>query len=273
MSDAYAITLASLHQDMVRLDRVASNLANVSTPGYKRVVVAVQPFADVVEQGLSALSPSTDEQKAASMASGVMVDGVDEGRGVLDTRSDMRTGALKTTGEPLDVALESEGWFEVATPTGPAYTRQGAFHADAQGRLVTAQGYPVMGKGGEIRLTTSTPKIDATGVVTEPDATFAGAATNAPGIAVGQLTVVRFAHPKRLNRLGDGLVAPGPDLTMADDADIRIREGALEGSNVNSMDEMLQLMRTMRHFESMQKIAQGYDEMLGTALTKLGDLS
>ena len=273
MSDAYAIALASLHQDMVRLDRVASNLANVSTPGYKRMIVAVQPFAEVVDGLAASLVPGAGVDRATAMASGVIVDGADEGRGVLDTRTDMHPGTLKTTGEPLDLALESEGWFEVATPSGPAYTRQGAFHADAQGRLVTAQGYPVMGKGGEIRLTTTTPKIDATGVVTEPDATFAGASTNAPGIAVGQLKVVRFAHPERLTRLGDGLMAPGPELTIADDADIRVRQGALEGSNVNSMDEMLQLMRTMRHFESMQKIAQGYDEMLGTALTKLGDLA
>lgn len=272
MSDPYAVTLAGMHQDMVRLDRVASNLANVATPGYKRIVVAAQPFADVVDD-LAASSAPVAANRAAAMSSGVLFDHADDGRGVLETLTDMRAGALKTTGEPLDVALQSDGLFEVATPSGPAYTREGAFHVDAQGRLVTAQGYPVMGTGGEIRLATSTPKIDAAGVITEPDAASVGPSINAPGLAVGQLKVVRFAHPERLQRLGDGLMAPGEDMTIADDADVRIRQGALEGANVNSMDEMLQLMRTMRHFESMQKVAQGYDEMLGTALTKLGDLS
>ncbi|RKP48410.1 flagellar hook-basal body protein [Trinickia fusca] len=267
MSDSYAVALASMHQDMVRLDRVASNLANVSTPGYKREVVAVQPFVDVME-GIAADAAA----RSAEMTSGVVAETAAES-GLVQVRNDMRAGTLKSTGQPLDVALESEGFFEVATPNGTAYTRQGDFRLDAQGRLVTAQGYPVMGKGGEIRLSTSTPHIDSLGAITEPDATFVGPSSSAPGVSVAQLKIVKFEHPEQLPRLGEGLMGEGPGLTIVGDDNVRIRQGALENANVSSMQEMVQLMQTMRHFESMQKIAQGYDEMLGTALQKLGEVS
>jgi len=69
------------------------------------------------------------------------------------------------------------------------------------------------------------------------------------------------------------MVSAGAGMTVVDDTNVQIRQGALENGNVSSMQEMMQLIRTMRHFESMQKMTQGYDDMLGTAIRKLGDLS
>lgn len=140
------------------------------------------------------------------------------------------------------------------------------------GRLVTAQGYPVMGKNGEIFLTTQTPVIDSVGNVTEPNAATGPSAVN-PGTPIAQIKVVKFDTPKTLQRLGEGLVAAGTGMTVVDDVNVQIRQGALENGNVSSMQEMMQLIQTMRHFESVQKITQGYDEMIGTAIRKLGDLS
>ncbi|MFV8623875.1 flagellar hook-basal body protein [Ralstonia pseudosolanacearum] len=254
MQEIFAVTLASMHQDMARLDGVALNLANVSTPGYKRGVVTTQPFSSIVDAA---------EDRAdldAAEATGIQV------------LSDMRPGTVKLTGEVMDVALAGDGFFEVTTPSGPAYTRQGNFRTDALGRLVTAQGYPVMGKNGEIFLTTQTPVIDAAGNITEPNATTGPSAVN-PGTPIAQLKVVRFDSPKTLLRLGEGMVAAGTGMAVVDDAGLQIRQGALENGNVNSMQEMMQLIQTMRHFESMQKMTQGYDDMLGTAIRKLGDLS
>ena len=184
----------------------------------------------------------------------------------------MRPGTVKLTGEPMDVALAGDGFFEVTTPSGPAYTRQGNFRTDAMGRLVTAQGYPVMGKNGEVFLTTQTPVIDAMGNVTEPNATTGPSAVN-PRTPIAQIKVVKFDAPKTLQRLGEGLMASGSGMTVMDDANVQIRQGALENGNVSSMQEMMQLIQTMRHFESVQKVTQGYDEMIGTAIRKLGDLS
>jgi flagellar basal-body rod protein FlgG len=236
MEQVFALTLSSLQTDIARLDNIALNLANVQTPGYKRQVAAAQPFAEAIQA-----------------AQGDVAQGA----------SDPRPGSLKMTGQPLDVALTAEGYFEVLTDSGPAYTRAGNFGVDASGRLVTAQGYPVMGRNGDIRLATRTPTIDAAGRITE---------TPEPGgdaRLVDQLKVVRFARPQSLRRLGDGLVAPGDDMAVMNEGEPQLRQGALENANVNSTREMVDLIQTMRHFESMHRALQGYDDMVGTAIRKL----
>jgi len=190
-------------------------------------------------------------------------------------RPDLRPGTLKSTGQSLDVALASSGYFEVATETGPAYTRQGNFHVDARGRLVTAQGHPVMGKGGEIFLKSATPVIDAAGNVydAQPGGNSPADASNTQQ-AVAQIKIVEFEDKAAAQRIGDGLTSVGSDSVLAmKDADVQLKQGYLENSNVNAMQEMVQMIQTMRHFESVQKIALGYDEMTGQAIRKLGELS
>ena len=145
-----------------------------------------------------------------------------------------------------------------------------------KGRLVNAQGYPVMGKGGAIFLTTPNPSIDSRGYVF--DGPKSGAAGVAAGRAAGQepvaqLKVMQFETPLALQHLGEGMVASESPAAVVNDVDVQVRQGFLENSNVSSMQEMVQLMQTMRHFESMQKVATGYDEMMGTAIRKLGDLA
>lgn len=260
MEGLLVVSLVSMQQDASRLDRVALNLANVSTPGYKREVVAARPFVEVLDA----------EAQELAAASGAATPA--RGQGALAVRTDARPGSVRVTGSPFDVALTGEGWFEVSTPQGPAYTRQGSFHLDARGRLVTAQGYPVMGRAGDVYLGTSSPVIDAAGRITEPDAA-ASSSAGAPGTPVAQLKVVRFDDPRALERLGDGLVAGRGGLAPLDDAQVSIRQGALENSNVSSTQEMVELVQTMRHFESMQRVVQGYDEMIGSAIRKLGDLA
>lgn len=259
MDEVLAITLTSLHQDMNLMDRVATNIANASTPGYKREVVAMRPFLEVMEQtATGGTGKSTDDPALISTSMQVLLD--------------TRPGSVKVTGESLDLALTREGFFEVSTENGLAYTRQGNFTLDPRGRLVTAQGYPVMGKGGEIYLTTLKPVVDSSGNITEPNATTGPSATS-PGVPFAQIKVVTFENAKEMERLGDGLYSPGADLSVVADGNINLRQGALENSNVTSLQEMLQMLQTARHFESMQKISQGYDEMLGLAIMKLGDLS
>lgn len=257
MHHILSITLEAMHQDMQRMDRVAVNLANVSTPGYKREIAEARPFVDVMEGiGTSGVGRETSSPSTTPMS----------------VVFDNRPGTLKTTGQAFDVALTGNGFFEVSTQNGPAYTRQGNFRIDAQGRLVTAQGDPVMGKNGDIYLTTQHPVIDEAGNITEPEATTGPSAT-APGTAVAQLKVVTFDRAAEMQHLGGGLMSAGTGMNVLSEGDARLRQGALENANVSSMQEMVQMIQTMRHFESMQKVAQGYDEMLGTAIHKLGDLS
>lgn len=258
--NVFAVALASMHQDMARLDRVALNLANASTPAYRREIVAAYPFAEVLDAaGRAAGAPGVLSADPAGAAATVQV------------LTDVRPGSLEVTGHPLDLALTGDAYFEVSTPGGPAYVRNGSFRLDAQGRLVTSHGYPVMGKGGEIVLTTLTPIIDAQGRIREPTATT-GAAANDPAAVVAELKLVRLENGRAAQRMGEGVFAADEGVVDVPEGEALVRQGAVERSNVSSMQEMVRLLETMRHFESMQRVAQGYDEMLGNAIRRLGDL-
>jgi flagellar basal-body rod protein FlgG len=250
MEELLGIALQSMQQDMARVDRVAMNLSNALTPAYKREVAVVRAQSSSQANSFARL---WDAGMADAMSRNVPENQV-------EVLSDTRPGTLKSTGQNLDLAIAGSGYFEVQTDNGTAYTRQGNFRMDARGRLVTAQGYPVMGKGGDIYLNTSQPSIDAAGNIIEKK------------LPVGQLKIVQFDKPAGLRRLGDGLVAAGEGMAQLQDSEIQVKQGYLENANVSSMHEMVELTQTMRHFESMQKVAQGYDEMLGTAIRKLGDM-
>ena len=259
MSDILAISLQSMQQDMARLERISMNMANAMTPAYKREVATSLPlsagtFADAMR--------STGASQADISASLPLA------RGSLMIQTDARPATLKATGQSLDVALATPGFFEISTAGGLAYTRQGNWQLDGRGRLVTAEGNPVMGLGGEIVLTRPNPTIDATGQVFESKP--GGGAELTP---VAQLKVVQFDNTTDFQRMGNGLMRSDQVPTQLVDADVQLRQGFLENSNVNSMQEMAQLIQAMRHFESMQRVALGYDEMIGGAVRKLGEIS
>lgn len=261
MTDVLAISLQGMQQDMARLERISTNLANATTTGYKRDVVSALPmnavgFAATVE------ALQAGEGTAAALSTGSTA------AGGLMIRSDLRPGTLKQTGASLDMALASAGYFEVGTPSGPAYTREGSWRLDPRGRLVTAQGHPVMGTGGDIVLTRPDPMVDAMGRIYEARAEGGHEPT-----PVAQLKVVQFERGTELRRIGDNLLGAADTPAEVPEAEVQVRQGYLENSNVSAMQEMVQLIQSMRHFESMQKLAQGYDEMVGAAVRKLGELS
>lgn len=241
MDQVLSITLSSMQQDARHLDRIGMNLANAQTVGYQRETAA-HPFARLAGE--------------VAAAAGV----------ALDTRP----GTLRSTGQKLDVALGGPGWFEVQTEHGTAYTRQGSFQVDAQGRLLTAQGHAVQGVGGDIQLPHGMPLIDAQGRIFE--GALPGAAPGrTDGAPLAQLKVVAAPQGAAVQRLGGGLVLLEGEPQPLAAGDVQVRQGFLENANVNSMQEMVQLMQTMRHFEAMQKVALGHDEMLGAAIRRLGD--
>jgi len=264
MNEVIALSLASMHQDMTRLERVGMNLANALTPGYKRDVVVTQQrvagaFAGLFDAGVASAVQDESLAAGANLAPAARI------------LTDMRAGALKRTGADLDLALAGDGYFEIATDAGPAYTRQGNFQVDARGRMVNAQGHPVMGEGGEIVLSSGRVTIDTRGQVFDSGDGLERS-TAAP---VAQIKVVRFEQGAAMQRMGNGLVRPeaGAAIAATPTSSTLVRQGYLEESNVSSMQEMVQLMQTMRHFETMQKVAVGYDDMVGVAIRKLGDMS
>jgi len=267
MTDVLAISLYSMQQDMGRLERISLNMANAMTPGYKReVAMALPSGAGAFAAAMTAAEVAAFGQQANGARP--LEGGAAASGGALLIQTDARPGTLKTTGQNLDVALTTPGFFEVSTDAGLAYTRQGNWQLDARGRLVTAQGQPVMGQGGEIVLTHPNPTIDAAGQVFETKPGGGGEST-----PIAQLKVVRFDDMTSLRRMGDGLMGTDQVPSQLADSEVELRQGFLENSNVNSMQEMVQLIQSMRHFESMQRVALGYDEMIGAAIRKLGELS
>lgn len=236
MDPVLTAVLGSMHADMAGMDSVAMNIANAQTTGYKREMVLATPFAARLEAKLLAV------------------------------HVDQKPGTLKPTGHGLDFALAGPGWFEVSTPQGAAYTRQGDFRLDAAGRLVTQRGQAVMGVGGEIQLSSGLPVADEAGRLFDRSVGARGGA--AP---IAQLKVVQFEAGASLQRLGDGLVQVQGTPSVVADGAAQVRQGFLENSNVSHTQEMVRLLETFRHFETMQKVALGYDEMLGASIRKLGD--
>ncbi|MDQ8035312.1 MAG: flagellar hook-basal body protein [Bordetella sp.] len=257
MIDVLAVSLQGMQQDSARMERISANLANAMTPGYKREMASPLPQGAQFSGGTF-----------AAAVEDVPVRSPLEAPARLLVKTDLKPGTLRATGRPMDVALTGRGYFEVATDDGVAYTRQGEFRVDARGRLVTAVGArPVMGVAGLVVLTQADPVIDEAGRIFERRAD--GSIDTAP---VAQLKIVDVEDTAMHSR-GGGLLAPeGGNPVELVASDVQLRQGFLENANVNSTHEMVQLIQTMRHFESMQKVATGYDEMLGMAVRKLGDL-
>jgi flagellar basal-body rod protein FlgG len=239
MVDAIGAAIAFMTNDITRMNVVGQNLANASTPGYRREMAVASPFQDVLAAGARGAYPA--------------------GLPGVDRVQDFRPGMLQSTRNALDFAIEGDGFFEIQTDGGARYTRQGNFRLDAAGRLVTESGMPVMGDVGEIVLKSGQVSVDGQGRLLEGDR------------PVGQLRIARFSDPHTLSHIGSGMYAMGEGSTLRTDGYARVRQGFVEGSNVNSTLEMVRMIETVRHFESGQKVIQAYDDMLERALNKLGE--
>lgn len=229
--------------DQTRLNAIAVNLANVRTPAYKREMVDSTGF----EAQMGALERQSS--------------GGDGPSSIAATYSDMRPGAVQYTGRPLDVALTGDNVFlELSRDGKTLYGRQGAMHTDSQGRLVTAQGDLVMGLGGEIRVVSTSPRIDHLGNVYDQ------------GRFVDKLSMTSFNEPEKMVRMGAGVYGAESQRGLAaQDGAFSVLQGYLESSNVDPAREMVGMIDVMRHFESLQKTAQFVDEMTGRAVQKLGE--
>ena len=244
MNEVLAVSLQSLQGAMARLDQLGMTHATELTTGYKRGVAVQTPLA-TNNAGHLAGAQTAAQQAAVPV----------------QFAADLRAGTLKSTGQSLDLAIGGKGYFEVMTDSGLAYTRQGNFRVDARNRLVTEQGYPVMGNAGEITLDGAHPSVSAGGSI----------ASSVTGAQIAQIKLVEFEQETSPERLGNGLFAAATGMKSVADEDVQVRQGFIENSNATSTLEMASLVQAMRHFEGMQKVLQGYDEMLGTAIRKLGD--
>ncbi|MBL8515542.1 MAG: flagellar hook basal-body protein [Betaproteobacteria bacterium] len=252
MREVLGVALHALNQDSKRLEAVAVNLANVSTPGYKRTIAVAQSFGEMIDG-------------FASVAGPTRANGVEVPLPPLSMHVDLQAGTLKFTGRELDFAISGKGFFEVMTPDGPAYTRTGDFSLDASGRLLAPQGHPVMGREGEIRLPPVSLRVDRAGNV------FDATDTQQTSRPLAQLKVVNIEDQRVQQRLDSGYLVLDSVPADLPTGSISVKQGYLENANVSAMREMLEMMATVRHVETLQKVVNGYDEMMATAVRKLGE--
>ena len=242
----------------LRTEVISNNLANVNTTGFKR---SRAHFEDLLYQTVQ--GGSTVAQDATSTMPAIQV-----GRGVrLSSVQRLHSqGALETTNRPLDLAIEGEGFFQVELPNGTiGYSRDGSFTISDEGTLVTQGGYAVV-PGIDIPEDASSVSISKTGIVTVQ---VNGDATQAE--EVGRIELARFANPTGLLALGENLYAQTPasgDPVLGyaqEDGLGRIMQGALESSNVEIVQEMVDMITSMRAYEISSKSIKNSEQMMEIA--------
>lgn len=236
MENATYVALSSQLALQRQMDVLANNIANLSTPAFKGERML---FAEYLAQ----------------VPGGQSIAYVQD----VGTSRDTRQGPLSRTGNPLDVALQGDGYIAVQSPAGPRYTRNGHFQLDAQGQLVTSQGYPVLGEGGQ----PVTLPPGASGISIAPDGTIA----TRQGVA-GRLQVVDFAQPQALLAKAGGLYAT--DEAPQPAAGTRLMQGMIEESNVQPILEMTRLMAAARSVGAAKEFIDGESERQRNAIDKLG---
>ena len=251
-----------------KLDTVANNLANVNTPGFKRDGQLFREYLTAYEKEPGTI---TVPRIPASIESFYDMQGGDKSYvDAIGTYTDFSQGALKQTGNRLDLALEGDGLFEVLTPEGVRLTRSGSFNVDGEGRLVTKQGFPVLRDGGQgqdpatraIRLQGANVTVSSAGEI------FDGPQSQ------GRLSILAVGNKDALQKTGQGLFKfrenLEPQLTVANEA--KVHQGFIEGSNVNSVREMTDMIAATRVFETTQKAIQAYDQINGKAINEIPKL-
>lgn len=260
MISALWIAKTGMQAQQNQLDVISNNLANVSTNGYKR---ASAVFEDLMYQNLRQVGSSTSEQ--SQLPTGLQV-----GLGVRTaaTQRSFAQGNLQQSGNPMDIAINGNGFFHVALPDGTqGYTRDGAFQVDAQGRLVTSSGFP-LSDNITIPANAKSVSISADGIVSVAVANSTTVQT------VGTLTLVNFINPAGLEPRGQNLYAQSaasgtPVIGAAGSNGLGpLMQGYVETSNVNVVQELVTMIQTQRAYEMNSKAIQTADQML----QKLGQL-
>ena len=236
---------------------ISNNIANMRTTGYKRQRAE---FQDLLYEHVSRIGTQTSTQ------GNILPVGIDLGGGVrtVGTPRLMSQGTLLPTGKDLDVAIRGEGFFKITMPDGTfAYTRDGSFEMDAQGRIVTPKGN-VVSPGITIPQNATSITINAQGQVS---ATVAGSTT--PTV-LGQLTLTRFVNKTGLQPIGDNLFVETPasgtpqDGLAAVDGHGDLQQGNLEQANVEAVTEISDLIAAQRAYEMNAKVITAADQMLSS---------
>ncbi|MGA6925305.1 MAG: flagellar basal-body rod protein FlgF [Desulfosarcina sp.] len=247
MSGGMYLAAAGALVQQLRLEMLANNVANINTVGYK----AETSVFGVPE------APSSAPLDNSSEAIASLTPYAPPFRSVID----FSQGAIRQTGNPLDVAIEGDGFFSIQTPEGLQYTRQGNFSLNADGVLITPEGYSVLGEGGEITLDEGSVEIDLEGRVI------------VDGDELDRLRISAFGDGHALKKAGNGRFVLSENAIAGDRPEgVILRQGYLESANVNPVRAMTEMIETSRAFEAYQKVIQSADEATATSINEVGTI-
>lgn len=241
----YTATTGMIQQSR-RLDTIANNLANINTNGYKRDKAIDRSFEDEL---LLRTGGGTDLKRIGNINHGVYMD---------EVVTSFDQGTLNQTEKSTDLALLGDGFFTVLTDNGARYTRDGSFVIDGSGRLVTIEGWPVLGEQGEVYLNNDDYIVDRYGNIFQD------------GAYVDTLLIVDFDDKYALRKLGDNYFENIDPANQPVEFTGEVKQGFLEGSNVEPIREIVDMMAATRTYETNQRLIKMIDSTLDKAVNEVG---
>jgi flagellar basal-body rod protein FlgF len=232
------------------MEVIANNLANLSTPSFKRETVQFEQYMTQV--------PATETEGGGMIDVAFVLD-----RGVV---RDLSSGRLERTNGSLDFAVAGPGYFVIDTPEGERFTRNGHFQLDNEGRVVTDDGYVVQSDGGAIAVQPQDSDIQV-----GPDGTIS--IRNQVGASVqllGKMRLVSFADERLLKKAGRSLFDAAGQTPTAATADVRVHQGVLERSNVEPVIEITRMIDVLRAYQATSEMTQASEDLLKRAIEQLG---
>ena len=259
MPSGLYIAASGMDANLVRQDVIANNMANASTVGFKQnrsVDIAFPSYliARLHDQRMKVMDGTAELRPNIGVMGGGVIPQEDP--------TDYSQGPRLETKNPLDMALTGPGFFSILSPEGKTLlTLDGNFSLDANGRLVTQDGLPVLGHNGEVYIDGTQVNVDQEGNI------------SVDGKALDQLLIVKVQNENQLVKVGHTLfqALPPNKLDMAPD-DIQVQQGFLEQSNVNSMLEMVGMIQNYRSYEINSRVISMYDNLMGQAASQIGSL-
>lgn len=249
----YTAATGMLVQEL-KQDNIANNLANINTPGYKKAEMSISAFPQMLMYRIDAIKGS----KAGLAPIGSLHNGA-----MLDAQVISWTGGnLEETGNPFDLAINGEGFFTIETPQGLRFTKNGSFHLDGEGYLVTSHGDYVLGLNGPIFLDSNNFTVQEDGAV------------YVDGNYVDSLLVTGFADLTALQRTGYDLYLVGENVEprQLEGGQVGLMQNFLEKPNFNIVNEMVNMIAVMRTYEANQKAVQAHNELLDKSVNEIGSL-
>ncbi|QLG88136.1 flagellar basal-body rod protein FlgF [Chitinibacter bivalviorum] len=223
------VAMSGAKNSELRQATIANNLANVTTPGFRAELAAARAVPALGGPGLGTRAYVLQQTPGA----------------------DMSPGVFQQTGRDLDVAVKGQGWLTIQTPTGEAYTRNGSFQIDSAGLLKTGAGEIVQGENGPLTI----PENNRASIGIDGTVTAIDVQNPTQSVEVGKLKLVNPANDQ-LEKGLDGLFRLRSGEPAQTDPAVQLASGGIEGSNVNSVEQLVNMISTQRHFDLQVKLLQ-----------------